>query len=410
MIAAGLGSILQALRLPDAAEFGARTTQLYALLVAVAAGFVIVVLLLLRRERGGWKPQPWSLQALAVGLIAMLVAGWPFWLTQLPVGLVYPNSRFTLPFMLGAVLLAAGLIGALPLKDWMRVVLVGLLAGFAVGYQYQAANAFRRDWNVQKMLFWQMSWRMPGIEPGTALLANDLPTRFTSDNSLSSPLNWIYAPDNHSERMAYILYYVSIRRETGLRGLAPGQPIEQDYLAATFYGSTSDVVSIYYQPPACLRVLDPVTDPVNKMLPQDVRSTAALSSWARIQNLPPQESHAPPEHIYGAEPPHGWCYYFEKADLARQLGDWQQVADLGDQAFALGDYPNDPAERLPFIEGYAQVQNWERALALTGETAAITPLMDAPLCGLWQRIDQTAPDSPEKAAAVGSARGQLNCK
>ena len=44
---------------------------------------------------------------------------------------------------------------------------------------------------------------------------------------------------------------------------------------------------------------------------------------------------AQPPYLLGPEPEHDWCYYFEKAELARQQADWQQVAMLGDQA--LGD-------------------------------------------------------------------------
>jgi len=29
---------------------------------------------------------------------------------------------------------------------------------------------------------------------------------------------------------------------------------------------------------------------------------------------------------------HGWCYYYQKANLARQQGDWEQVIALGREA------------------------------------------------------------------------------
>ena len=50
--------------------------------------------------------------------------------------------------------------------------------------------------------------------------------------------------------------------------------------------------------------------------------------------------------IYGPEPAHGWCYYFEQAELAAQDGDWVRVAALGDKAFSLNHYPNDPVETI----------------------------------------------------------------
>ena len=36
----------------------------------------------------------------------------------------------------------------------------------------------------------------------------------------------------------------------------------------------------------------------------------------------------PPREIFGSEPAHGWCYYFQKASLARQLKDWSKLRKL----------------------------------------------------------------------------------
>ncbi|MEA4906196.1 MAG: hypothetical protein VB089_01170 [Anaerolineaceae bacterium] len=398
---------------PSAAEHGALTTRLWALVSAAAVAAWVAYLLLLRTPPDGQLSEgdvrrAWALPAVGVGLAGLLLAGWPFWLTQLPIGLVYPNNRFTLPFMLGASLLLAGLLRLLPLRQWMRLGLLGLALGMAVSWQFLQANTFRRDWEVQQNLFWQMQWRMPAIEPGTALLANDLPSHYSSDNSLTAPLNWIYAPDQRSTHMSYMLYYTSIRVSRAVPDLKPGLPIQQNYLAASFEGSTSQVIALTYQPPACLRVLDPEIDATNPTLPALMRSAAALSR-PELAGPAPETAQAPLVEIYGAEPAHNWCYYFEKADLARQLEDWDGVAALGDAAFALGDYPNDAMERLPFIEGYAHTGKWTRALELTQEAGDITPLMQTPLCRLWQRIDRETPESPEKDTALADVYGRLDC-
>jgi tetratricopeptide (TPR) repeat protein len=96
----------------------------------------------------------------------------------------------------------------------------------------------------------------------------------------------------------------------------------------------------------------------------------------------------PDTAVFGTEPAHGWCYYFERASLLAQLGAWQAAADLGDEAFALGDYPNDPMERFVFIEAYARTGNMERAKELSDEVLRITPLVKAPLDVLWERIGE----------------------
>lgn len=404
----GLAAWGQAFTLP-VAELGARTAALSAAIAGIAGLAAFIFLARLRTvasEEGRGEKLRWIPAAL--GLMALLVAGWPFWLTQIPVGLIYPNSRFTLSFMLGATLLAAGLLSWAPVKNWQRTLVVAVLFGAAVGFQFQAANAFRRDWNLQKQLFWQMTWRAPGLQPGTAVLTNDLPTRFTSDNSLSAPLNWIYGPETPGEHMPYILYFPSVRVSAGLRGLKPDQPIEQSYLATVFLGNTSQTLSVVYEPPACLRVLDPQVDPANAMLPALMRQSAMVSRADRILTAE-TPSREPPASIYGSEPAHGWCYYYERADLARQMGDWDEVVKLGDEAFNLGDYPNDPAERFPFIEAYAHTGDWERAANLTREARAITPLMSDPLCRLWGRIGKETDESSEKKSVMAALAGELGC-
>lgn len=409
--AVSFGAWATVLRLPDPQVLGGRTTQLYAGVVALTALLVFLALMRLRTPPPTDAPQrSWALPTIGLGAAALLVAGWPFWLTQLPIGLIYPNNRFTLPFMLGASLLMAGLLRLLPLRRWMHLALLGIFVALAVGVHFQSANAYRRDWDVEKTLFWQMVWRMPQIEPGTALLTNDLPTHYSSDNSLTAALNWTYAPANRTQQMSYMLYYTTVRLNGTLQGLQPQVPIDQDYLAAAFHGNTSQVIALYFEPPGCLRVLDPQLDAENQMISTLMRRAALLSRQDLIQSPESGQAAQPPAAVFGEEPAHGWCYYYEKADLARQQQDWETVVALGEQAFALGDYPNDPAERFPFIEGYAHTGNWPRALELSQESQDITPLMQPVLCRLWQRIETSTPASAEKEAALQAATAGLGCK
>ena len=90
------------------------------------------------------------------------------------------------------------------------------------------------------------------------------------------------------------------------------------------------------------------------------------------------------------------------------MGDWGLVADLGDTAFTQGDYPNDPTERLVFIEGYARTGQWDNARQQTQEAVAITPLLQPVLCRLWERIGQdTATSIP--AGLLDAIRQGLEC-
>ena len=400
-------------RLPDLNALGAKSAILTASVTGVALLLCLLTFFLWQRGRKAALQEKtgWALSVIAMGLLALLLGGVPSWSIDVLPQLLFALDRFPIPFVLGVSLLLAGLIAWLPIKSWMRLLLVGILVSLAVGTHFQVSNAYRRDWQAQQRFFWQLAWRVPELEPGTILLVNQLPVRYYTDNSLTAPLNWYWAGDNTtpSQQMSYLLYYPEQRLGNNLLSLEPATPVAVDYLAASFTGSTSQVVALYYQPPACLRVLDPAVDFDNKMLPAELQAAALLSSTQWIAVEGPAAIDRLPAALYGEEPPYSWCYYFIQAELARQQGDWQSVAALGDQAFALGDYPNDPAERLVFIEGYAHTGAWARAEQLSAEVQGITPMMQPVLCHLWARIATQTPASPEKDAALARLAGSLTC-
>src|SRR4030095_15640624 len=163
---------------------------------------------------------------------------------------------------------------------------------------------------AQKNLFWQLTWRAPGLKPNTLVLINE-ELFFYADNSISAPLNWIYAPENHSNQIDYVLFYPTNRLGHSLPALRKDVPIQYDYIAGRFTGNTSQVVAFYYDPPACLRLLEADIDADNRFILDDsyMREASALSNSDQILDSPT----AVMPSIYYPEPVHAqaWCYYFE---------------------------------------------------------------------------------------------------
>jgi hypothetical protein len=346
--------------------------------------------------------------AFIIGFAAWILGGGAFWLVgerTLP-QLHFSADRFTLSFILGSSLIVAALLGFLDRYPRVQVALLALLVGFSVGKQFQTNALYRRDWDTQRALFWQMSWRIPELQPGTTLLSNDLPVTLFSDNSLSGPLNWIYSS---SGEMDYILYFATVRSQEGRalgQGFAPNLPIVQNYLARIFHGNTSQMVVFNFAPPGCFRVLDPEIDPLNKLIHPVLRDAAFLSDPALIR----AEKLARLPDFYNPEIPHTWCYYFSKAELARQDGDWNGVLGFHQKALATDDRPNDPVENFVFIEGYAHAGQWNEARKLTRETYKFSKeVMRPTLCRLWQRIEREATASLEKGKVVSSVFEELGC-
>jgi hypothetical protein len=380
---------------------GPRITLIYATVVIAVAGLVML----------GWRNQVQVEErsehrsvwwVIVLGAVMLLLGGPPFWLANVPVSLGFPANRATLSFMLGVSFILAGALEYVPVK--IKYAIAAAFIALAAGRQFLWANEFRRDWIYQKNLFWQMTWRAPGLEKNTIVLLNEN-LEYYADNSLSAALNWVYAPDNHTDVVDYVLFYPTNRADLSLK---LNTPVKYDLLAGTFEGNTAQAVVFYYSPPRCLRLLDPEIDAQNRLIPDDslLRDAASLSSTTPILSEPiariPQ--------VYGPEPAHGWCYYFQKADLARQMGDWQAITQLGDVAFALNDYPNDPVERFVFVEGYAHTANWEKAVKLSMDSYGVSRKITGPLlCKLWDRIARETKDTPERKVTLDAVQSKLEC-
>lgn len=389
----------QVFQLPDFAAYGPRLTFVFVfILLLIGIGLYVLAKRLESVEKAGWQI---SMLWIGLGLLAMLFAGIPFLVTDLPLRLIFPNSRFTMPFALGVAFLLVALLEILP-KWSNKVFLASVLAALAVGVQFNNGYLWREDWQQQQSFFWQVAWRIPDLEPGSILLSSDTPFAYSSDNSLTFPLNLIYAPENRSTEIEHAYFFVSVRLRNELEALKPGLPIHQDYLAATFDSSSDKIVAVHFAPPGCFRVLHPIYDkdlPLAPMMGEDAglltetglpvlpRSAAKAMTLSHLgQIVRDVESPTLPE-ILGAEPAQTWCYYFEKADLARQSDDWAQVAEIGDQVFAIPYYPDDYSEYLPFVEAYTRTGRWEDARDLTRKTADLMPILRPALCAIWQRVE-----------------------
>ena len=385
----------------SAAELGLRVSVLAGALVLISTLSIAIYLFYFNKSES--TERGWIKSMFLLGIIVWLSAGVSFWLVGIEAQLHFSADRFTMPFMLGSSLIIVALIGLLNSRPKLQYGLLSLLIAFSIGKQFETNIAYIRDWESQRNLFWQMSWRIPALEKNTAILTNDLPVTYFSDNSLSGPLNWIFGREGEID---HILYFASVRLNRGLPDLKPGLAIEQNYLARTFYGNTSQMVVINFSPPGCLRVLDPQIDPDNRLLVPLLREAAMLSNTSMIHA---EDAATMPESIFALEPEHGWCYFFQKADLARQFGDWEEVVRIGDIAFKLDDHPNDPVERFVFIEGYAHAGEWRRAVELSKESYKVSKDYVGPLlCRLWERVETETTGGAESDALTGEAVSKRN--
>lgn len=353
----------------------------------------------------------WDVQAMLAGGLGLLTATVPFWAAGLPYTLNFPWDRFGLTFMVVSSLFLIGIIDFFLRTNWQKAILISLFLTLAVGEQYQIANTYRTEWvNLQKFLQ-QMTWRVPGLKPNTMVIAYELPFEYYSDNSLTAAVNWVYAPENRSYNLPYVLDYMSVRKNSYLSNLNPGVTVNQGYRTMKFTGNTSDSIVIYQPVPGCLHLMD-LTYSNKKTIPQASLHLALaipLSNLNQVITAPKTPASLPPELNQG-EPKPDWCYYFEKADLARQMEDWTKAARLGDEAIQSNLSAKDPSEWLPFIEAYAHIGKIDQALRISREQAKANNSIVNGLCQTWSRIEgySSAGSTSEEAAA--QIQVELKCQ
>jgi hypothetical protein len=389
----------------------------YILIVATAAVFSFIFLSRLdaadpyKTESPFWRRRASNL--ILLGVLALLLGGIPVWMTDLHLELAFPWDRFTISMILGASLLLFGFLELFTWRGWQLLLLTSLIVGLGAGMHFMVTLSIRRDWQSQKDFFWQLAWRAPALKTGTTVLVSELPFTYNSSYSLTAPLDWQYAPQDSSYSMPYVLYDARINfSDANIQSLSEGQvvPVEAENRMLSFHGSTAQAIFVVFRPPGCLKVIDPAKDQSLPAKPPLFRELTPLSDVNLI--FPDAGSPArPPAHYFGAEPERSWCYYFEQADLARQMGNWQAIADLGDIALSKSSKlsPKDGSELLPFIIGYGHLGKWEKAFELTNRAFSMDKRLKTMLCNTWDTLSQQVSLDSQDRAFYDRIRQQIQC-
>jgi hypothetical protein len=264
-------------------------------------------------------------------------------------------DKYTLQASAGVAMLIVGAISWLG-ESRLKFIPFALLITIAIATQYGNSYQWAEFWEDQRELWWQLSWRAPQLKEGTVLLIETPGQRFYEDYEIWGPANLVYDPDGDSVRIRSEVFI-----QQTLEKIRVGQT-ETRGLRETLEFSRSFLNSLIVTRPertSCWHILDG-NDPV---FPD--QTSAMLYAVIRLSNINQIETDAPPNspptHIFGAEPQHNWCYFFQRASLEAQRENWEEVAALTDQALDAGYKPIDRSEWLPFLKGLVMVGRTETA-------------------------------------------------
>ncbi|MCG2788245.1 MAG: hypothetical protein L6461_24415 [Anaerolineae bacterium] len=306
------------------------------------------------------------------------------------------NSRVALGSLLGAGLLVSYLFYALVTNPRRQNIALAILIAFMIGWQVRNANEFRQSWNKQLTLYEQLFWRIPGLQKNTAILSEQEILFFMGDYPTSFAINSIYGqPTPLSEQeIPYWFFPVSSSFWGKESVLASGTPLNDQQHSIYFAGDSKKSILIRFEPQdnECLWVIRP-EDAYSRAITPSENLLAPISDLSRItENV----TKSPLEKILLSRSSRNWCYFYQKADLARQFQRWQDVVQFWQQAEELNKRPANGFEYIPFIEGYANTGDWKTARNLTDVANRISPAMYHSLCPVWKNLYTTTPNSSMK--------------
>lgn len=328
----------------------------------------------------------WKQEALWLGFVSV-VAG------LLPIIIVNRHadfadySRYTLAPSAGGAITVVALLYYIN-KSRLRIAGIGLLTFFAAFTHYgNAANA-AIETQVNHDFWWQVSWRAPQIKKGTTLVANYAVGGIGEDYFVWGPANLIYYPEKSSVIPVEIPLRASVLTDENvlrvLAGKGQDNQIRRGTSSPRDYGNV--LVIAQATTDGCVRILDGIQPELSNSDTQRIMLIAPKSNITDV--IAKASPSAPPKAIFGPEPDHGWCFYYEKASLAAQQGDWKTVASLGDKALGLGFYPSDSVEWMPFLQAYVKLGERDKIYPLISIISASSFLkMEA--CQILTRTAQT---------------------
>ncbi len=284
---------------------------------------------------------------LALGVFITLCAVFPVVLSGRAIDLGDTYKSYALHPLPGVILILAGFI--LMLKPDFRKVVLIVVIWMAVSTHTLNILSWARNWQAEQQTWWQLSWRAPDIKNNTLVAAYMQDEfAFQQDYETWGPINLIYRPGQAKFPLIQSEVLNTDTSHDILAGTVRDRYVRDIWLHRDF---TKLLLISVPTSTSCAHVIDgtlPVYSESERLL---VKEVGRYSRIGRI--IPDGTAPTPPVRIFGTEPAHTWCYYYQKASLARQMGQWDQIGQLYDQVTAQKLTPGDNSEIFPFVEGLA---------------------------------------------------------
>ncbi len=291
-----------------------------------------------------------------LGLVTVIVTSLPIVFVNREV-LFSGFGRYTLSGMFGGILILIGVIHYYVKPD-IRPLILAFLVFFGIITQLGAGKILAADWTASKELWWQVSWRAPSIKPETLLTGLDVDYAMQEGFNFWGPANLIYYPNATNP----IITGETLNADF-IKAIQMDKDPQRNFRTYQLEMETNNllVMSVPSEV-SCLHLINGLAPDYSIYDSSLIQLVGEYSKLDRIDVT--AEPASPPTIIFDAEPAHGWCYYYQKAELAAQMGDYQEVVRLREEAESQDLRPNDQIELLPFILAYAELNEPEKLTEL----------------------------------------------
>jgi hypothetical protein len=349
----------------------------------------------------------WQTEAIWIGLAGVLAGVLPVIIANR-----YVNfggySHYALPASLAGVMVIVGVISLIHSRP-VRFGVAAVAVLLAVLTHYTASLQILREEQVIAEFWHQVVWRAPAIKAGTTLVVNYPAVNYAEDvDAVAGPANFLYFPEQTRQIPAFYPLVALPQMDYITKDVLGGG--NKSYGYRTHVGEIDyDNLLVISQPAqdACVHVINAEWPRYSE---SDSDQILLLGGYSNVNNVVTNENAPrPAEFIFGPEPDHTWCYYYQRAELALQEGDWEKILQLGEEAARQKLSPNDRIEWAPFLQAYA-FKGDEEAFKATAIKMDTSPFVRNAACRTLLKMQERGPRfTPEIQALMDEklCRGQV---
>jgi hypothetical protein len=285
-----------------------------------------------------------------VGLIGAIGALVPIIFGGREITYVLSGDRFSYPGAVSASIFLVGLISFLN-RHVVTEVVFSIMVFLSILTQFSNNAIYKLNYLQTNNTWWQLAWRIPQIVPTTMISGNIEYGMNDEDYTFWGPANLIYYPTIGSVVITSEILSEStlphfIAREHGTYS-RKNFSYEHDFRNLLIISKVSE---------SCVHLIDGKHPEFSEYDAETLREAGKLSDLSLV-DIASSFNPQPRIDLFGPEPDKGWCYYYQKAQLERQQGNWQKIADYGHATFEAEYYPSDPMEWLVFLQAFSYMND-----------------------------------------------------